>query len=230
MKNQTDPALPNTDHFDSETLLTLRESSRVYQKLDLAYLTAAGAIVTALKLSNDAIIEISAGLTWGALVFIILLAFDTQTEQMIHKDWIESKKNSNNRTKAKYIQGFLSLQPLLHVAFIGGALMYYFGVASGISSFQKSMEARATIQTLTSLFFYKNSRAPESIEELIAFDPHAGHLYAKIDREPVSFTTEKDTMYKIIFSGPDKIFGTADDLTVDGSFQIWKFLDKAKKT
>ncbi|WP_454863293.1 hypothetical protein [Pseudomonas hormoni] len=231
MKPYEQPIRPplSTEHFDSETLLTLRESSRVYQKLDLAYLTAAGTIVTALKLSNDAIIELSAGLTYGAIAFIILLAFDTHTEQMIYKDWIESKKDSNKRTKTKFIQACSSLQPLFHIVFLSSILMYYLGAANGITNFRNDMSSRASIQTLTSLFFYKNSRAPESIEELIAFDPYAGELHAKIGREPVNFITDKETKYQIIFSGSDKILGTTDDIKADGNFDIRKILEEAKK-
>lgn len=218
-----------TDYFDSETLLSLRESSRVYQKLDLAYLTAAGTLITALKLSNNAIIELGAGLTFAGFAFIILLAFDTLTEQMIYKDWIESKKNSNKRTKTKSIQGCLSAQPLFHVIFITALLAYHLGMANGITDYQKNMSTRASIQTSTSLFFYKNSRAPESIEELIAFDPHVGDLHAKIGGEPVVFTANKEKKYEIIFAGSDKVLGTADDIKADGDFQIQKILDELKK-
>ncbi|CRM94996.1 hypothetical protein [Pseudomonas sp. 22 E 5] len=229
MKRASDPASPTTEYFDSETLLELRESSRVYQKLDLAYLTAAGTFVTALKLSNNAIIELGAGLTYAGFAFIILLAFDTLTEQLIHKDWIESKKSQNKRTNTKLIQGCLSAQPLGHFMFISLLLTYHLGLANGITDFQKNMSTRASIQNLTSSFFYKHSRAPQSIEELIAFDSQVGDLHAKIGREPVSFKANKEKKYDIIFAGSDKILGTADDIKADGDFQIQKILDELKK-
>lgn len=229
MKRVSDPASLTREHFDSETLLALRESSRVYQKLDLAYLTAAGTFVTALNLSNNAIIELGAGLTYAGFAFIILLAFDTLTEQLIYKDWIESKKSSNKRTNIKLIQGCLSAQPLGHFIFISMLLTYHLGLANGITNFQKTMSIRASIQTSTSLFFYKNSRVPQSIEELIAFDSKVGDLYEKIGREPISFKTNKEKKYDIIFAGSDKLLGTTDDIKADGDFLIQKILDGLKK-
>lgn len=77
---------PASQHFNSEMLLFLRESVRVYLKLDLTCLAASGKTVTALKINDEALIELGAGFTLGAVAFILLLAFDTHTKQLISQD------------------------------------------------------------------------------------------------------------------------------------------------
>ena len=67
------------------------------------------------------------------------------------------------------------------------------------------------------------------MEELIAFDSQVGDLHAKISREPVSFKTNEENKYDIIFAGSDKVLGTADDIKADGDIQIQKILDELKK-
>ena len=221
--------IATTDHFDSETLLSLRESARTYQKLDLTYLAAAGTLVTALKINNDTLIELGAGFFFGAIAYVLLLALDTHTEQLIFKDWIQSKKNSNNRLNTSTIQRWLKRQPIFHFLFLSCVLMFFFGMARGITDFRGEMSARASIQTYTSLFFYKNDRPPKSIEELIAAYPRAGVAHGKIDQEPVSFSSDEDGGYILIFAGNDKKIGTSDDTEVTESVSLSSILESTKK-
>lgn len=228
MSNGPAPIPP--EHFDSETLSSLRESARLYQKLDLAYLAAAGTIITALKVSNDTIIEISAGFSYGAFAFVILLAIDTHTEQTIHKDWIESRKNSNTRQSTKTIQRLLAAQPKCHFLFLSCIIMFYMGFANGITDFKKTMSTRATIQTYTSIFFYNHSRPPKNIDELISIHPEVKALHQSIGLEPVVFSSDKDTKYKMVFSGKDKKLDTPDDVITNGNLTIQSILDEQKKS
>lgn len=220
---------PTPEHFDSETLSSLRESARIYQKLDLAYLAAAGTIITALKVSNDTIIEISAGLTYGVFAFLIILAIDTYTEQTIYNDWIESRKNSNIRQSTKTIQRLLAMQPKCHLIFLSCLMTYYIGMANGITDSKKQMSNRATIQNSASIFFYNNSRPPKNIEELKSAHPEIKAIHEALGLEPIVILPNKDTKYKMVFSGSDKKFDTSDDIRTDGNLTIQDIIDAIKK-
>lgn len=220
---------PTPDHFDSDTLSSLRESARTYQKLDLTYIAAAGTIITALKVSNATIIEISANFTYGVFAFLFLLAIDTYTEQLIYKDWIESRKNSNIRQTTKTIQRWLASQPKCHLFFLCGLATYYIGMANGITDFHKHMTARATIQNSASIFFHNNSRPPKNIEELKSAHPEITKPHEILSLEPIVFTPDKETKYKMVFSGSDKEFDTSDDIKTNGNITIQDIIDAIKK-
>ncbi|MBF6030798.1 hypothetical protein ICY20_23905 [Pseudomonas sp. P115] len=219
-----------SESFDSETLSAMRQSARTYQKLDLTYLAAAGTLITALKISNDTLIELGGGFFFGAIAFILLLANDTYTEQLIFSDWIESKKTEANRESTKTIERTLKRQPLFHLLFLSCVLMYFFGMAKGITDFRGDMHARSAIQDYTSLFFDKKSRPPKSMGELVGQYPRAADAHAKIDHEPLSFSVDEESSYKIIFAGRDRKFGTADDVAATSDISLARIMKATKNT
>jgi hypothetical protein len=201
------------EHFDAETLKELRENARLYQKLDLAYLAAGGAIVTALKLNNDALLEFSAQQWVVVIAFIILLSADT------------AKTNASKRRTTRVVKGVIGIQPVLHLIFISGVIASALGFAMGSTSFRDTVRARANIQDATEIFLSTRNRLPNSVEELMASTPNVAHWYDMLQHQPIRFEPDPKEQYRIVFSGLDRTFGTNDDEVVTSLVKLRKFLD-----
>jgi hypothetical protein len=213
------------EHFDAETLKELRENARLYQKLDLAYLAAGGAIVTALKLNNDALLEFSAQQWVVVIAFIILLSADTFIEQFVFSEWIAAKTNASKRRTTRVVKGVIGIQPVLHLIFISGVIASALGFAMGSTSFRDTVRARANIQDATEIFLSTRNRLPNSVEELMASTPNVAHWYDMLQHQPIRLEPDPKEQYRIVFSGLDRTFGTNDDEVVTSLVKLRKFLD-----
>lgn len=216
------------ENFDADTLKELRENARVYQKLDLAYLAAGGAIVTALKLNNDALLDFAAQLWAVVISFLILLAVDTFIEQFIFAEWIAAKTNAKKRRKIRSIVIALDAQPFLHLLFVSGVIAGVLGYSLGVTSVHDEFSARAWIQDETESFIAIKHRPPASIEELIAVFPYTSHRYNILKHEPIHFETDKKSKYRITFAGEDGLIGTADDVVVTSALKLRRVIDDVK--
>lgn len=223
MNNAATP--PCAEYFDAETLKELRDSARVYQKLDLTYLAAGGAIVTALKLSNNALLEVGARQSVIVLAFLTLLAADTFIEQFVFSEWLAAKTNATKRHANGFIKGLVALQPLFHLIFIGLVISGALGFAKGFTSFQDTIRARAAIQDATEIFLSERRRLPNSIEELVAFSPRVSRPYETLEHQPIRFEPDPKDQYRIVFSGQDNVLGTEDDDVVTSLVRLTELLN-----
>jgi hypothetical protein len=208
------------ENFDADTLKELRENARVYQKLDLAYLAAGGAIVTALKLHNNALFEFGARLWIVVVAFLILFAADTFIEQFVFGEWIAAKINAKKRHTMRSVVGALGVQPFLHLIFVSGVIAGVLGYSMGVTSVQDERRAQAGIQDATESFIVIKRRPPASIEELIAVFPFTSHFYDILKHQPIHFETDNKDKYRIIFAGEDAVIGTTDDKVVTSAFKL----------
>ncbi|MDO8293288.1 MAG: hypothetical protein Q7T29_10575 [Gallionella sp.] len=222
MVDTTSP--PSIEHFDADTLKELRESARVYQKLDFVYLAAGGAIVTALKLNSDGLLEFAAQIWAVVIAFVILLAVDTFIEQFVFSEWIAAKTNANKRYSVRSVRIALDIQPFLHLVFLGGVIFGVLGFSMGVTSVRDTLRAQAEIQNATELFVAKKQRPPASIEELIFVVPYADHLHKVLNHQPIHFETDNKESYKIIFADEDGVLGTADDQVVTSAVKLKNIL------
>jgi hypothetical protein len=71
------------EYFEADVLKLLRQEARMYQKLDLAYLAAGGAIVSALKLNGYALLEFTAQIWFVLVAFFALLFADTKIKEFV---------------------------------------------------------------------------------------------------------------------------------------------------
>lgn len=216
---------PTVEYFDADTLKELRDNARVYQKLDLTYFAAGGAIVTALKLQDDALLEFGARQWVVVVAFLILLAADTFIEQFVFSEWLAAKTNATKRRAIRLVKGVIGLQPLLHLIFIGCVISGALGFARGATDFRDIIRARAAIQDATEVFLSEKKRLPNSIEELVASSPRASRWYGTLEHQPIRFEPDPKDRYRIVFSGRDKVFGTEDDDVVTSLVKLTKLLN-----
>lgn len=219
---------PSADYFDADTLKELRDTARVYQKLDLTYLAAGGAIVTALKLHDDALLEFGARQWVVVITFLLLLAADTFIEQFVFSEWLAAKTNATKRHAIQFVKGVISLQPFLHLIFISGVISGTLGFAKGATDFRDIIRARAGIQDATEVFLSERKRLPNSIDELINSSPRLFRLYDALKHQPIRFEPDSKNQYRIVFSGEDKVFGTEDDDVVTSLVKLTKLLDDSE--
>jgi hypothetical protein len=110
----------------------LLSHAKTILKLDLSYLFASIAILTALNIQGADLA--SPALLRLAEQFSMLLTFDTVVFLANQHDWM-----ARNGSQKWRIPGFLlslaaRLQPVFHLLFITGAIMYGLGYASGMYS------------------------------------------------------------------------------------------------
>lgn len=215
---------PDVEYFDADTLKELRENARVYQRLDLAYLVAGSAIVTALKLNNNALLEFAAQLWAVVIAFLIFFAVDTYVEQFVFSDWIAAKISSKKRRSIRFIKRALGIQPAFHLMFICLVISGALGFSIGVARFRDEFRALAGIQDATELFIATKQRPPASIAELIAETPVTSHWHDVLKRQPIRFEADSKEIYRIFFAGKDGMFGTPDDEIVTSVVKLRKIL------
>lgn len=197
--------------FDADTLKELRESARVYQKLDLAYVAAGGTIITALKISNGQLFEIAAQLWVLVYALVALLAIDTYVEQLIFADWIAEKSQATRRKSKKTINNLLHAQPMLHFLFISVTVVGVVGYSQGVTDQRNEYRALAVIQEATASYISEKHKAPDSIETLIAAQPIVEYWLNKMEGKKFRFEADDKEGYRITYAGRDEVFGTKDD-------------------
>ncbi|MDR7104518.1 hypothetical protein ACVK1X_003859 [Pseudomonas sp. PvR086] len=226
----TDQTVAPQNHFNASALLTIRESARTYQKLDLAYIAAGGAIVTAFKLSSSDIIEMTAQLWLAVVAIVVLLAYDTLLEKVIFLDWIASQQQSGKRLSSKIIISAISAQPMIHLIFIIVLVTGSLGYALGSHSAMQIYKGEAAIQVAVEHFRIKEKRLPNSIEELENKSPYTSQYFDLIGRSEIRIESTTDTVdkYRITFPGRDGKIGTPDDETVTAAIDLTKMYEKMR--
>ena len=221
---------PQQNDFDGEALLTIRESVRAFQKLDLAYIAAGGAIVTAFKLSSSDIIEMTAQLWLAVLAILFLLAYDTILEKFIFLDWIAFQRKSGKRLSSKVIINAISAQPIFHLVFISTMVLYGLGYVQGSNSVMQIHKGEATIQAAVEHFLAKEKRLPSSIEELENQFPHTTEHFELIGRSEVKIESSSDALekYRITFPGNDGKIGTPDDQIVTAAINLTRIYEQLR--
>jgi len=228
----TKQVAPQQNHFDGDALLTIRESVRAFQKLDLAYIAAGGAIVTAFKLGSTDIIEMTAQLWIAVLAILVLLAYDTILEKVIFLDWIASQQQSGKRLSSKIVIGAISAQPIIHLAFISILVTGGLGYALGSNSRIQIYKGEAAIQVAVEHFLIKEKRLPSSIEELESKSPYTTKYFELIGRSEIRIESSTDAVekYRITFPGRDGKIGTPDDETVTAAINLTKMYEEMRSS
>jgi hypothetical protein len=228
----TKQVAPQQDHFDGDALLTIRESVRAFQKLDLAYIAAGGAIVTAFKLGSSDIIEMAAQLWIAVLAILVLLAYDTILEKVIFLDWIASQQQSGKRLSSKIIIRAISAQPIIHLVFISTLVTGGLGYALGSNSMMQIYKGEAAIQVAVEHFLRKEKRLPSSFEELESKSPYTTQYFELIGRSEIRIESSTDAVekYRITFPGYDGKIGTPDDETVTDAINLTKMYESIRSS
>lgn len=228
----TKQVAPQRNHFDGGALLTIRERMGAFQKLDLAYIAAGGAIVTAFKLSSSDIIEMTAQLWVAVLAILVLLAYDTILEKVIFLDWIASQQKNSKRLSSKMIVGAISAQPIIHLVFISALVIGGLGYALGSNNRMQIYKGEAAIQVAVENFLIKENRLPSSIEELESKSPYTTKYFELIGRSEIRIESSTETVekYRITFPGSDGKIGTPDDETVTAAIDLTKMYEEMRSS
>lgn len=208
--------------FDVETLKELREHTRLFLKLDLAYLVAGGAIVTALKIGRGELIEFGAALEFVVFAFVALGLIDTIIDSLVFNDWLSARTSEGKRQPTRLIRILLGIQPTLHLFFVAGLLIWFVGFAKGAQDSITRIEGRVMFQEEVELYLKETGSPPRSLEELKAANRRINGVLAKLDGESVTVEATGPESYRITFGGWDKTVGTQDDEVVTQEFLLRK--------
>jgi hypothetical protein len=210
--------------LSADSLKDLRENARRYLRLDLGYLAAAGAIVTALKFGRSEIIEVAAGVWFIGFAYILLILVDTSIEVLLLKEWIHTQIGSAKRMSAEKVMKALGWQPALHALFLSSIVVWGIGFSMGSTDALNAFRARVAIQDELDIFIAKVGRVPNSIEELRNGNDRIDSALRKLGEEPIWIEKGIGNKYKLIFSGDDRRFGTRDDEVVTPELPLREIL------
>lgn len=213
-------------HFDGETLTELRQSARVYQKLDLAYFVAAGSIVTALNINQSQIFEIAAEFKWPIYGIVILLGADTYVEQTIFSDWMADKTGAKQRQSQSKISFLLTVQPILHLIFLGMLVVAFLAYSGGVTRAREEFRGLAAVQAVTDLYIAERREIPDSIASLIALSPWLEDVVKKMPGNQFRFEADARYGYTVTYAGRDNLFGTRDDKKFQAHVKLREVLNE----
>jgi hypothetical protein len=215
--------------FDADLLRELREHTRSFIKLDLAYLAAGGAIVTALKLGRSELLEFGANAYLIAFALSVVITMDVIIESMVFQHWLAARSGSTKRPSVKAMQVLLDLQPKVHWVFVVGLILGATGFALGVEDVRKQIESRATLQESVDLFMIEKGRPPADITELRKYSSRAERAAAQLGGEAIIIEPRNTNGYKLTFAGDDHALGTEDDMVVTEDFSLRRVYERMRK-
>lgn len=207
VRNMTNPA-----PLDGEVLKDLRDHTRAFLKLDLAYLAAGGAIITALKFGQNQLIEFGANVAMIVFALVFIGAVDTVIHTLVFNDWLSARTGSGKRQSSRLLRFLLDAQIFVHFIFVSSLVVVAVGFASGSQSVLTQLEARVMLQEEVELFIAQKGSPPKSMRELKATRSNLISIIEKLDGEEVRIEPTGPKSYKLTFAGWDKTLGTADDV------------------
>ncbi|HTD05070.1 hypothetical protein [Undibacterium sp.] len=215
-----------TPIFEQDVLKDLRERTQNFIKLDFAYLAAAGALFTALKISRTELLTVGASIDPVVSAFIFLAVYDTVLDSAVFQQWIAVRRDAGDYALQTILRVMLSIQPFIHLIFVVGLLASYTAYSSGYNDGRAAIEARISMQDAVNTYIQKKGSAPHSYEELKNEVPDdAKKAYAKLRGEPFNIEATGAKSYKIIFAGFDHKFGTDDDETMTETQENRKYFN-----
>lgn len=84
--------------LDADVLKDLRERTRSFIKLDLGYLAAGWAIITALKIGRSELVEFAAQVSGVAFALVLIISIDVYIDSMVFNDWLVAIHGDINNT------------------------------------------------------------------------------------------------------------------------------------
>ena len=211
--------------LDTETLKELREQTRLFLKLDLAYLAAGGAILTALKVGRSELLELGAHLLVVVSVLGVVSLVDVVIDSLVFSDWFSARTEITKRRSPRLIGVLMGAQPFFHFCFVATLLSFAVGYSSGVTHARAQIEGRVMVQEAVEAFMRRTGAPPKSFQELQNSERGMTAILLRLDGEGVKVEATGPKSYRITFAGWDKTFGTDDDEVVTQELSLRKVFD-----
>lgn len=186
------------------------DHARIFLKLDLGYLIAAGAIFTGLKLEIDDVLKNFGVLLIAPILFGVLASIDSLIYSFLYNDWAKIGDESSMSTDRRIVPVLMRWQVKLHMGFVIFLLASLTGYAKGSYDSYKEVEAKARVQRGIDLVLAKTGKVPTSVSELPRSDYYQGAV-RKFGPEHIRIQPTTGTSYTLTFAGDDGLFDTPDD-------------------
>lgn len=217
-------AQPRDDIFP-----VLLDRSRLYLKLDLAYLAAAGAIVTALNIGRGELFDIGASLWPLAISFAVVALIDVLIEETLFGLWLRDRNESQPKQIPKALVFFMKSQSSLHWLFIAGMLFFFLGMARGRHYAKESFEGQVEIQEEVDAYIREYGVVPESISKLNLQSKRYISGIRKLHGEKFSLSRVGEKEYSLRFAGKDNVLNTGDDRIATEELSLRLVMDAVEK-
>lgn len=194
-----------------ELVKDIREDARLFIKLDLAYLAAGGAIVTALKISRYELIEFIAALQAVGIAYVALLVLDVLANSLIYREWVAARLDHAEQMSVAVIAGVIHVEMFFHLLFVAGVVVAVIAYSGGYSEANDEIRARVHVQDEFDAFVSSAGRLPTSLDEVRKLRPSIGQWLDRLGDEPIAFEKSGTKGYRLTFAGRDKVLGTVDD-------------------
>ena len=208
-------SLASSDQLSPELIKELRESARMYLRLDLTYLAAVGVFITVLRINHTGAIRFVASTPMHLIIILYVFRFflDTELYASLIRGLLSPEYNStSHRAKQTLHLWYLKTQPYFHYFLILLCIAGGQGAADEHTEFRSKLNNRVLIQYQIDRFIYQYKRVPESLEDIRKVQPSINRLIMSLGDEPVLIEKEeKPLSYRVTFGGTDMKIGTEDD-------------------
>lgn len=195
---------------DASAAKELLDHSRLFLKLDLGYLVAAGAVFTGLKLEVNDVLGNFGTFRLLVLAFALLVAMDAANYSGLYASWARLLTKSPENHDAPILRVAPRVQILLHTGFFVGLVGFLSGYAQATFDGMRELEAKARIQLAVDLTIARTGKVPTTLSALPQV-PLYQNAIAKIGDNNIRIKATSGTTYVLTFAGEDGVFDTADD-------------------
>ena len=211
--------------LDVELLSELREHTRTFAKLDLAYLAAAFAFVTALRLGSSDTLSLLGNSSLQVTIFIAVGLVDAIAYSIVFDDWLAARIGVGRRISRRLIVWLTRSQPLLHTLFILSVVAYIHGYSRGYSSSKMQHKAMVILQDLYEAQMLESGSPPITFEKIKTSHAYNTLVQPYLDIDSAKIEVTGPSKYKITFPGMDGISGTSDDDVITQDVKLRNIFD-----
>jgi hypothetical protein len=211
-----------------DVIKDLRDQARTYFTLDLTYIAAIGAGITAFKLERPAIFEYIASGAGIAQALFVLIIFDAMLGSWLTEQWVDAKRGRLGYGHSLVARILAAAQPIVHACFVVFTLTT---VVSRTEGFYRELwieRAEADLQEKVEQFRVINKHYPTSIDELEPQKPYLASVLSQLKGEHFEYHKVGDNDYQLTFKRAER--GAGDDHVATHEFQLRPIVDAVEKS
>lgn len=202
--------LSKPSNGDASAAKELLDHSRLFLKLDLGYLVAAGAVFTGLKLEVNDVLGNFGTFRLLVFAFAVLVAVDAAIYSGLYGNWARLLTKAPSKQSRPLMRVTPQVQILLHTIFFTGLVSFLSGYAQATFDGMRELEAKARIQLGVDLTIARTGEVPATLSALPQV-PLYQRAIEKIGAHNICIKSTGQTTYVLTFAGEDGMFDTADD-------------------
>jgi hypothetical protein len=175
--------------------------------------------MTFLKLNRLEILEYINQFQYLASIFAFIVFIDFVVYSIVNASLIDALSQNKSVTLDRVTGVLLIFQgwPSALCALFGLGILI--GGPAGYMQALIEAKLRADIQSEVDEYIAKTGRSPDTFDDITRTSKTLREMIGKLDQE-VQYRRKSERGYTLLFSGPDKKFGTSDDVEITAEHQL----------